>query len=75
MLFDQAKTIVKRLQHSPLRLGFALGIYTQGVESLPYIKIDHERGLYAGQTDRIMTWDEWLTTYEPKYFPAKEEAT
>ena len=72
MLFDQAKAIVKRLQHSPLRLDFALGIYTQGAGNEPYIRIDHGYGPYAGQTDRIMSWEEWLSTYEAKYFPPNE---
>ncbi len=62
MDYEQAKTIVKRLQHSPLRLGFALGVYNLGGGE-PFVRIDHERGPYAGQTDRIMTWEEWLAMY------------
>jgi len=70
MDYEQAKTIVKRLQHSPLRLDFALGVYNLGGGE-PFVRIDHERGPYAGQTDRIMTWEEWLAMYETKYFPPK----
>ncbi len=70
MHYEQATTIIRRLQHSPLRLGFALGVYNLGGGE-PFVRIDHERGPYAGQTDRILTWEDWLATYEPKYFPPK----
>jgi hypothetical protein len=68
MKSQEATTILKRLQYSPFRLGFACGVYTQG-GSEPFIQVRNERGPYAGQTDCINTQEEWTATYEKKYFP------
>jgi hypothetical protein len=70
MTTQESLQIIRRLQYSPLRLGFACGTYTVD-SSEPFIKIEHERGPYAGEIDRIYTMEEWTTSFEAKYFPKR----
>ncbi len=64
---QETTQILKQLGKSPFRAGFAYGEYTIGGRGEPFVEVRNAWGMYAGQTDRITTWDEWVNTFEKKY--------